>query len=161
MLARLLVQSQAELQFNSLANLPMGQIQIVLPSEHPNPTTKIGSGMGGAPTPKMVPLVLTHSHLNQPRIKSSLGFMFCRSIFAWLLQTLDDQVELPRRLLLVGGLRLVLQLDALQERCLTRFSGVWACVRLSMRDSSKLLEQTGGHNHPRLPSGYVSSDGPC
>ena len=31
------------------------------PGEHPNPTTKIGSKMGGAP--KMVPLVLTHSQL--------------------------------------------------------------------------------------------------
>ena len=34
------------------------------PSEHPNPTTKIGSKMGGEfPYPKMVPLVLTHSHV--------------------------------------------------------------------------------------------------
>ena len=33
------------------------------PSEHPDPTTKIGSNMGGEFTyPKMVPLVLTHDH---------------------------------------------------------------------------------------------------
>ena len=41
------------------------KIQIVpRPSEHPNPTTKIGSKMGGEFTyPKMAPLVLTHSHI--------------------------------------------------------------------------------------------------
>ena len=34
------------------------------PSEHPNPTTKIGSNMGGEFTyTKMVPLVLTHSRI--------------------------------------------------------------------------------------------------
>ena len=36
------------------------------PSEHPNPTIKIGSKMGGEFTyPKMVPLVLTHSHVTK------------------------------------------------------------------------------------------------
>ena len=33
-------------------------------SEHPNPTTKIGSKMGGEFTyPKLVPLVLTHNQI--------------------------------------------------------------------------------------------------
>ena len=36
-------------------------------SEHPNPTTKIGSKMGGELTyPKMVPLILNHCHLDVP-----------------------------------------------------------------------------------------------
>ena len=34
------------------------------PAEHPNPTTQIGSKMGGELTyPEMVPLLLTHSHV--------------------------------------------------------------------------------------------------
>ena len=42
---------------------PWVKIKIAL-SEHPNPTSKIGSKMGGEFTyPKMVPLVLTHSHM--------------------------------------------------------------------------------------------------
>ena len=32
-------------------NWPWVKIRIVPPSEHPNPTTRIGSKMGGAPTP--------------------------------------------------------------------------------------------------------------
>ena len=44
---------------------PMGFSKARLaPSEHPNPTTKIGSKMGGAPIPPMVSLALTHSHVN-------------------------------------------------------------------------------------------------
>ena len=33
-------------------DMAMGQKTNRTPSEHPNPTTKIGSKMGGAPTPK-------------------------------------------------------------------------------------------------------------
>ena len=49
----------------AFAHMAVGQNPNRLaPSEHPNPTTKIGSKMGGEFTyPKMVPLVLTHSHM--------------------------------------------------------------------------------------------------
>ena len=48
------------------------------PSEHPNSTTKIGSKMDGAPTPKWAPkTVLTHSHLRQ-RMSCCLWCGICR-----------------------------------------------------------------------------------
>ena len=49
------------------SKLAMGQNPNRTPSEHPNPTTKIGCKMGGEFTyPKMVPLVLTHSQMFVP-----------------------------------------------------------------------------------------------
>ena len=48
----------------SARDMAMGQKPNRTPSEHPIPT-KMGSKMGGAPNyPKMVPLVLTHSHMH-------------------------------------------------------------------------------------------------
>ena len=45
-------------------DVAMGQNPNRTPSEHPNPTTKIGSKMGGAPTNQNgIPLVLTHSNV--------------------------------------------------------------------------------------------------
>ena len=42
----------------------MGQNPNRTPREHPNPTTKTGTKMGGEfAYPKMVPLVLAHSHM--------------------------------------------------------------------------------------------------
>ena len=40
-------------------DMAMGQKPNCAPSEHPNPTTKIGSKMGGA----LVPLVLNRGHI--------------------------------------------------------------------------------------------------
>ena len=46
------------------------------PSERPHPTTKIGSKMGGEFTyPKMVPLVLAHSHMALCNFSSKKGRM--------------------------------------------------------------------------------------
>ena len=47
-------------------SMATGQKPNRTPGEHLNPITKIGSKMGGAPTPNMVSLVLTHSHIELP-----------------------------------------------------------------------------------------------
>ena len=61
------VMNYLKLKPKPYGHMAMGQKPNRTPSEHPNPTTKIGSKMGGEFTyPRMVPLVLTHSHiLNQ------------------------------------------------------------------------------------------------
>ena len=49
--------------------MAMGQNPNRPPSEHPNPSTKIGSTMGGAPTPKWYPIGFDPQpcvHLGQP-----------------------------------------------------------------------------------------------
>ena len=54
------VRRQNPTGLNVEGQLAMAQKPNRTPSEHPNPTTKIGSKIGGAPkTPKTVPLVLT------------------------------------------------------------------------------------------------------
>ena len=61
--------------------LAMGQKPNRTPSEHRNPTRKICSKMGGAPTP---PLVLTHGHFGGEQAIAGLSvldsfFCFCRT----------------------------------------------------------------------------------
>ena len=60
----------------SCAYMGMGQNPNRTPSEHPNPTTKLGSKMGGEFTsqPKWIPLVLTHSHQFGPDPHAELVF---------------------------------------------------------------------------------------
>ena len=56
--------------------MAMGQKPNRIPSEHPNPTTKIGSKMGGAPkAPKWDPIGLTHSQSlgRRPRKQEALS----------------------------------------------------------------------------------------
>ena len=57
-----------------LLQMAMDQKPNCTPSEHPNPTTKIGSKIGGEFTyPKMVPLVLTHSQITKRNPSSVQG----------------------------------------------------------------------------------------
>ena len=80
----------------------MGQNPNRGPSEHPNPTTKIGSKMGAEFTyPKMVPLVLTHSHIRKNLIQSSTtmhikSWGFERWILACCLSNKFHPLDFPR-----------------------------------------------------------------
>ena len=71
--------------------MAMGQNPNCTPSEHPNPTTKIGSKMGGAPTP--------------PKKGSQNGFDRQPVDFLWVVATwLIDRVSSARSVIVMAAL---------------------------------------------------------
>ena len=71
----------------------MGQNPNRTPSEHPNPTTKIGSKMSGAPTPKWYHWFFTHSHISTLRICGACALKF----FVLYLGSFHDFSRIPMR----------------------------------------------------------------